>query len=309
MNGQLDAVRDLYQTAKEDSEAVDVDAVLPYLDSDGSTERTIALRTLAVVASDDPGRMVDYLDDVRPALDDDVPAPKTVATFVFAFVAEEHPDEVVSTIPELVNLLDQEPPLLRFRAAGALSRLLVDHREAFVPHVDDLVDAFFEVDDVHVPDPDDPDASEELQERAASMLENREQEIEKDKARAAGTLEFAANAIVEVAEIDPDAVAPRVDDIADVLDADRPLVRTALVDTVATVAEHDAEAAEPAVDAVVDRLDDESQYVQAHAVRALGYAEATEAADDVRELADSDDVDPDVAELAADTADWLEEEA
>lgn len=308
MSEQIDAVRDLYQTAKEDPDAVDVEDALSNLDYEDPTVRNLTLRALTALASDDADRVAPYVDDLRPHLDDEYLVSKTAATGVFGFLAENDPDDVVPSIPDLVDLLDQEPPLLRFRAARALSPLLAHSPEEFVPHTDRLVDVLVDGPEVTIPDPDDPEIPEEMQESVASVLENREGEFDKDLARSRGVFEFAANAVVEIAERDPERVTDRVDDLATMVDDEQALVRTAVVDTLATLAEDDPDTVAPAVDALRDQLDDEHEYIRAHAVRALGFAEATDAVDDLRALAE-EDVDEDLRELAVDTADWLESQA
>lgn len=305
MSEQTDAVRELLQTAKEDPDAVDVEAALPNLDVEDPTVRNVTLRALTAVASDDADRVAPYADDLRPHLDDEFLVSQTAATGVFGFLAEEHPDTVVPSVETLVDLLDEEPPLLRFRAARTLSPLLASHTEEFVPHADRLVDVLTDGPTVEVPDPDDPEIPDEMRDTVEGVLENRENELDKDVARSRGVFEFAANAVVEIAEIEPDELTDRVDDISTKVDAEQPLVRAAVVDTIATLAEDDPAVAAPAVDALRDQLDDEHEYIRAHAVRALGFAEATSAVDDLRALAEAD-VDDDLRELATDTADWLE---
>ena len=306
MTSQKETARELLATADEAPETLDVDEVLEHVAYRDPTIRTVALRALGAVANDDPERVIPHLEDLRTHLDDEFLASTTAATAVFGFVAEEHPDAVASAVPDLVDLLDQEPPLLRFRAAMALKSLLLEHRDAFVPQADQLVDVLVDGPRVDIPDPDGPEIPEDQREDVRELIESREKEFNQDAARSKGVFEFAANAVVEIAEEDPDELLDRVDDIATMVDAEQPLVRAAVIDTLATLAETDPDAVAPAVDALRNQLDDEHEYIRAHAVRALGFAEATDAADDVRALAEDDDVDEDLRELAADTADWLD---
>lgn len=303
-----DAVKEIYETAQEDPSEVDLDELLGYLETESATQRTTVLRAVTLVAQEDSDRVEERIDELRPSLEDDVVTPRTAAAYVFDFLAEEHPESVLPSMDQLVDMLDQEPPLLRYRAAGALIPLLAEYPEEFVEYTEELADVLANGPEVEIPDPDDPEIPDEMREQVVQILDQRGEQFEDDKARSQGVFEFAANALVEVAEREPEAVAPHVEQIQEKADHERPIVRTAVLDTLATVAEHDAEAVGPVVDVLRERLGDDEEYVRAHAVRALGYANATEAVDDLRELADDEDAEDDLRELADDTADWLEEQ-
>ncbi|MFP8890255.1 HEAT repeat domain-containing protein [Natrialbaceae archaeon A-CW2] len=300
-------VRDLFEQSKENPGAIDLEEVVEYLDhEDWGQVREWALQTITHVSAADPDRLETVIEDVRPHLEDEFLVAQNTAALLFARQARHDPEPVRESVPELLELLDQDPPILRFRAAGALAPLLADHVDVFVPHTDRLVEVL--VDSPTVTLVPDEGELEELEDETVELLQelanDREEQYERDRKRSQGVREFAANAIVEVAEIEPDQIAPHVRVLATTINDDRPIVRTALLDTMAIIAQDDPEAVQPAIEAIRARLNDEVDYVRAHAVRALGYGEATEAIEDLRELADQD-VDENLRGLAADTADWL----
>ena len=295
----------ILDTARETPEKVDVEKVVALFDADRGQVRDEALTCLIHVAHDDPDRVAEVNEAVIDRLDDEFPVAGSTATAVLSSIARDRPDAVRPALPDLVRKLDEHPPLTGYRAARALTPLLEYDPEGFVPEADYLLDVLVDPPEVWAP------SSEELQELPAdereklqNVLESRRDEIAKDTARAKGIREFAANALVEVADREPEAVADRLDELAPALSNDPAIARAATIDVIANVAQSNPEAAEPTVDALVDRLDDDAEFVRSHAVRALGFAEATEAVEPLRELAETTD-DEDLAELAAETADWL----
>lgn len=303
--------RTLAEKSLEDPDSIDLEAAIEYLDHDEWGQvREWALRSIYHVTKEDPERLEAVIDEVRPHLEDEFLVAKNTAALLFITQARCNPEPVRESVPELLGLLDQDPPILRFRAAGALAPLLIDHVDVFIPHTDRLVEVLVDTPEV-VLTPDEEEL-EELDKETFEMIRetanNREEQYERDVKRSQGVREFAANAIVEVAELEPDRVTGHVPALAQSINDDRPVVRTALLDTMSIVAQEDPAAVSPAIPAIRNRLGDEVMFVQAHAIRALGFAEAAEAIDDLRELAAHED-DESVAELARDTADWLEANA
>lgn len=299
----------ILETARNDPENVDIDAVVALLDAEQGRVRNVALRCLLFVAIDDPDRVAAVADTIIERLDDEFPVAGSTATAVLAKVAAERPETVQPALPTLAEKLDEHPPQTGYRAARALTPLLEDDPSQFVPMADRLLDVLVDPPEVWAPEADElRDLPPEERESITTLLQSRRGEIGKDRARARGTREFAAHALVEVTALEPEAIADRLDDLPPALARDPPLARAAALDAVANVARADPAAAAPTVDALIDRLEDDAEFVRAHAVRALGFAEATDAVDPLRELAEGD-VDDDIRELAADTADWLADEA
>ncbi|WP_222920185.1 HEAT repeat domain-containing protein [Natrinema sp. SYSU A 869] len=296
----------LLETAQNDPENVDIDAVVALLDAEQGQVRTTALQCLRVVAADDPGRVAAVSDSVIERLDDEFPVVGSIATAVLAPVADEHPDAVRPALPLLVDKLDEHPPQTGHRAVRALTPLLEADPTELVPAADALLDVVADPPAVWAPE------SAELRERPSEqrdaitdLLASRRDEIAKDRARVNGIREFAAHALVEVTATAPDAIADRLDELSPALSNDPPLARAATIDAIANVAADNPTAATPTVNALIDRLADDAEFVRAHAVRALGFAEATDAIRPLRELADEGD--DEFHDLAEETADWLAE--
>ncbi|WP_226482557.1 hypothetical protein [Natrinema amylolyticum] len=304
MSTQAPDEQALLETARNDPETVDVDTVVALLDADQGQVRATALQCLRVVATDDPARVAAVSDDVIERLDDEFPVAGSTATAVLASVADERPDAVRPALPLLVDKLDEHPPQTGHRAVRALTPLLEADPSEFVPAADALLDVVVDPPAVWAPESAElRDRPSDQREAVTNLLASRRDEIAKDRARVKEIREFAAHALVEVTATAPDAIADRLDELPPALSNDPPLARAATIDVVANVAADDPAAATPTVDALIDRLADDAEFVRAHAIRALGFAEATDAVRPLRELADEGD--DAFHDLAGETADWL----
>lgn len=312
MSDQAPESESILETAEENPEAVDVDKVVGLLDHEEGQARNVALMALVRVANHDPDLVVDHTDRFIDALDDDFPVAASTAAQVLSRISPEYPEKAAPAIPRLVDMLDDIPPLTGYRAGRALVPLLEYDPEAFVAGADRLVDVL-----TNPPSPDIPKEDEwaemdpEEREKTNEILESRAFEAKQDIARAFGVRELTANALVEVTEREPELVADRIDEIAEWVDDGPPIVRNATIDTVANVAKHDQAAVEPAIDPLIGIALNDSTSVRAHAIQALGFAGATEAIEPLRVVAESDagELNDDLRELAAETADFLENEA
>lgn len=301
------AEESIVETAKERPEQVDVEKVVALFDADNNHYRFLAKKTLFYVASDDPSRVEPYSDELVEALEDDYRIAAEWASVVLKQIGRESPEAVVPGIPGLIQLLKEDPPSRGHRAAKALATVLDHSPESFVEHTDDLIDALLERDDPS-PYPDDPsELEEEEREQMVQTIAQRRKQIQADVQRALGVRELAAHALVEVAKEDPDTLAAEIDRLGPALSMRPPLARSAVLDAIGHVATDDPAAVEPVLDDVLAVLEDDAEPVQAHAVRTVGYAEATEAVEPLRDLAGDDEVDEELAGLAADTADWIED--
>lgn len=310
MSDQPPESETILETAQNDPEAVDVEKVVALLDHHEGDARNVALMTLNIVASHDPDLVVDHADPLIDALNDGYMVAESTAARVLARISEEYPETVRPAIPRLVEMLDEDPPLRRYRAGRALVPLLNHAPEDFLPVADDLVDVLVDPPNAGLPTPDDWDSmSEEEREQMKDVLEEREDEAKKDIARSFGVREFIANALVEVADREPERVSDRVDEIAEWLDDGPPVVRAPTIDVVRNVAQYDQSAAEPAIDKLIEVAQNDIRTTRVHAIQALGYAGATEAIEPLREIAANDDdpeLNDEVRDLAAETADFLE---
>lgn len=306
MTDQRERAADIVKTVGTDPAAVDIDTVESLLQSDDNEVRNNALKALYPLAKEEPDKVRTIADTIVDCLDDDYRVARSNAIMTVKALADSHPDAVESAIPALVNELDENVPLYRFRAAGAVGKLLESNPEAFIDHADELFDVVVDgprvelnVEDVY--DPDDPKPMNQRRfQRAKAAAEERN----RDWKRSQAVLEIAANTLVEVAKADPDACATRLPELEGVISEGEPAVRGAAIEIVRHVAEHDPESIEPLVGPLLERLDDDEEFVRARAIRALGFGKVNEAIDPLREV-EAEDQDETVAELAAETANWL----
>lgn len=312
MSDQPPESEPILETARNDPELVDVEKVLSLLDMNDGQARNEALMTLVHVADHDPDLVVEHTDRFVESLDDGFPVAESSAAQVLSRISPEYPERVVPAIPRLVEMLDDVPPLTGYRAGRALVPLLGHAPEEFVPKTEKLVEVLTDPPNPGIPSEEELDQMpQEQRKQIEERLEAREDEARKDIARTFGIREFTANALVEVTEREPERVAPHVGELAEWVDDGPTIVRGATIDAIANVAQHDQSAVEPAVDALIRVARTDANSVRAHAIQALGYAGATEAVEPLREVAASDDaeLDEDVKDLAAETADFLENEA
>ncbi|TYT61506.1 HEAT repeat domain-containing protein [Natrialba swarupiae] len=300
--------KELLDAVQDDPTAIDLELAEELLDAEGASGRATALQAISVIATEEPDRVLEYTDRVVELLDDDVLSVRSTAALALTSLARNRPDTVVPAVPSLVDILGEEPPLFRFRAAGALAPLTADHPDAFVEHTDHLFELLLDGPTFD----DDPRAiamsdelSAEEKQRTLSTLAGRSDEWKRARTRSNAAREVVANVLVEVARVGPEEIESRLDRILEMLSDDDAAVRGAGIEMIRHVAEDDPDAVEDAIDPLLALLDD-VEFVRARTIRALGYAEAGPAIEPLREIASTDSND-DIADLAADTADWLGE--
>jgi len=299
-------------TARERPGQVDVEALVQLLDADEGQARNESLMALGHVADYDADLVVDYTDEFIAALDDGFPVAESSAAQVLSRIVGEYPEEVRPAIPQLVEMLDQIPPLTGYRAGRTLAPLLSEYPEDFVDEADQLIDVVNDPQDASVPTEEDYEQmDDEKRAETEDRLRSRSEQARADVARTFGIREIAANSLVEVSEREPEAVAPRIEELVPALFSEPPVAQAATLDTIANVGQHDPDAVDPIVDDLIEVTQTQVPSIRAHAVQAIGYSEATAAIEPLRELAEDDDpeLSDEFRELAAETADYLENEA
>lgn len=302
----------ILETVREDPTAVEVDAVINLLDADLGTHRNIGLMALSTIALDHPDRVVDHVDVVMDHLDEEFPPAEGTSAQVLARLADEYPEEVRPAIPRLVELLGDMPPLTGYRAGRAIGPMLEHYPEDFTAHVDELLAITNDLPDAGVPSQEELDEMDpEIRDKVMDQLSSRGDEVKYDIQRVHGIREMTMHALVEVSDVEPEALVGRLTEIRPVFDEDPPIARGAAADVVANVAKHDTSAVEPVLDDVIEIARTDIRVARVHAIQALGYAEAPEAVEPLREVAASDDeaVSEEVSELATETADFIEAKA
>ncbi|RQG99188.1 HEAT repeat domain-containing protein [Natrarchaeobius oligotrophus] len=294
--------RELLERARTEPDRVDVSAIEPLLEADDGHVRHDALRAATLIADDEPDRLRPIAGVIRARVDDPYPVASSTAMMALSLLGESHPDAVRPVAPTIVDHLDDPSPGYRFRAASALVPLAEPYPEFFVERADVLVDRLVAEPVVT------PIRTEAVREENLSpdRIKTREKAREADRGRSIACREILAHLLVHVANVRPDALADRLEEIADELEAAEPSVREALVDVFGHVAEADLSTVELPIDRTVALLEDDDPTVRARAIRTLGFAGAADAVDSLRAVAESDD-DEAVAEFARETADWLAE--
>lgn len=302
MTEQLKQAQALLEMSKSDPSAVDLKEAEDLLKADGNTVRNVTLKALVAVAAEEPDRVASMSEQVIDALDDPFPVASSMAAMVLSVLARDRPEVVRPAVPALIRMLDDETPMFRFRAAGAIMAVCNSHPETFVEHADELVDVLVagqKIDpqtDVSVTDSQAVPVNGDLSIKEHTFT----REQQKQRLRSQSAREVTVNVLVEVAKIDPSVYACRISDLASLTSDSSPPVRGAILDVITRVAEDDPDAVRGSTEVLIDRLDDDDKFVRAGAIQALGAADATEAIEPLREVAESDS-DEDVAELARST--------
>ncbi|WP_248518028.1 hypothetical protein [Salinarchaeum laminariae] len=299
----------LLETVRDDPTSVEVDAIVKLLDHDMGTFRNIGLMALSTIAMEEPDRVVEHSDEVIDHLDDEFPVAQSTALQVLSRLGSEYPEAVRPAIPRLVELLDQMPPLTGYRAGRAIAPLLEHYPEDFVQHVDELLAIASDPPDDGVPTQADLDEMDpDIREKVMDQLSSRGDEVEHDVQRVYGIREMTLHTLVEVSDVEPEALVGRLTELRPSFETEPPIVRGAATDVVANVAKHDSSAVEPVVEDLIEIATTDMRAARVHAIQALGFAEAPEAIEPLREVAESDDeaVSPEVSDLATETADFID---
>ncbi|WP_459194643.1 HEAT repeat domain-containing protein [Halosimplex sp. J119] len=283
---------------------VDRDEVRAALESDNPVVRQRGTRVCATLSARDVDAIRPLAADLLARLDDESLAVARHAGTALVSLSDAYPGELPSDVEPVVGFAESDLGGVRMVGARILGNLVVDHPDAVAPYVDRIVAAVansegtYEQSDLE----GHAEAAQEADDVAAENVvqANKEEAQKRVVARAA-----LANIVVAVAEDDPGAVAPLVDEVVPLLDDPDPNVVGAALDTFGALAEADPDSVASAVDAVADCLDHDDEMLRARAIRTLGFAGATEAADRLRTVAETDG-DEDVRDLAAETAEFLE---
>lgn len=217
-------------------------------------------------------------------------------------LTDDHVDALEPLVEPLLTCLTDALPRTQAFAAKAIGPIAEAHPEWLTPYPDRLLAVIqMEVED---PLADAPESQFE-QEGQAEQYQAVTEEAQKQQFMARSV---AAHLLLEVVEVDPDIGNERIDELLTILETADATVTIAIVDIFAAVGEVDPIAIEPAVDPLIELLQHPSEQVQARVVKALGFSGDERAIEPLERLAADDEVDPELQELAAETADWIESE-
>lgn len=289
---------------EEPLSGVPVDVLRSGLESPELRVRKHAAMVAASVAADDPDGAAAVVPTLVERLEDDSKVVVTKSTIALSVVAEERPAALEDAVSPLVDLLVDDLPLVRVFAARALGHVSVEHPE-FLLGTEETLRAALSMDVEETID------SERLQEEAATQknFESLNSVNVEGQKRQVVAKSVAANLLAEVADLEPERLRGELAPFVEALDDDLPTVVMASLDVVGQVARIDPEAAREAVEPVCDVLTRRNEQLVATAVTALGYIGDTRAVDPLEELADDEDREEDLRELAAETARFIEDAA
>jgi|GEM_PF-965113 len=281
---------------------VDFELVRDALVNGTGMVRDQAAEIMLTFADEDPESVVPALPEIAAAIESDHVNVTNKTISIALLLAEDHLDEIEPLVEPLVSCLYDEIPRTQTFAAKALQPVAEEHPEWLVPHVELLVSVIQnDLEDPTDGMPDEAFGSEELTDQFRAIAE----EEQKQQFLARGV---AGNLLYEAVQSDPSAGREHVDELLATLDDADGTVTAATVDTLAAIGERDPIAIEDAVPTLLDLLDHPSEQVQARAVKALGFSSDDRAVDPLKQLADDRDSSEDLREMAAQTADWIENE-
>lgn len=284
------------ETASVDVDDLSVVAVEQALAHADPLVRQHAADCCLQVAGADAAAARPFVPALLGALDDESVVVVQRSAAALIPIAENHPADFADAGPALVDLLAAEPSTVQVYGAKLLAAIVVDEPQIVALVVDRLARSLAEGD---VPGPADLPQGTDVE--AAQTIQRHQAE---DRERVRLVRETVANVVTAVAEVDPEAVLPAVDDLVACLDDPVPGVIAAVLDALGWVAEPNPAAVRPHRSRLVACLDHDDRVVRARAIRALGLLGDPETVTDLESLADSDP-DEDVAALAAETASWL----
>jgi len=265
--------------------------------------RTRGAKVAAAIVDEDPELVADLAPLLVESLDHERTNVVVHSALALASLVETAPEQVTDAVAPIVDLLSQDPPIVQSAASQFVRVSITEAPAVFIPHVDRLVDRTLQESTGTVPEA--AIESTENETRRELMHDVNEDEGRRQWA----TRLVTANMLAELATTDPEAVAPYVADLVTVLDPDSDNVgtMTTVANIVGSVAEHDPTLADDAIDPLIGVLDHYDEPTVANAVTALGFLNDPAAIEPLRAVADDDDRDDDLRELAAETATFIEQ--
>lgn len=294
-------IMDVSVSPGEPASGVPVETLRAGLASDDPGVRLHAANVASFVPRDEAETLEAVVPELVALLDADQQEVTIYqSTIALAVLSEEHPEALEPAVERLVELLGHDMSLIRSMSATSLTNVAMDRPALVADAVETLVSVTATepanaVEREHLDNPDlELDQRESLQ--ALDWEEGVRQQVARD---------VAANLLVEVATEDPERIHPYRDELVGVLEEGPLSVRTAVADVFAQIAREDPDAAAPAVDALCDLLEYPNVSLVATAVTALGFVGDEAAVEPLRELADDEEREDDLRDLASQTADFI----
>lgn len=295
-------IMDVSVSPDDPATGVDVDALRAGLASDDASVRLHAASVASFVPHEESERLEAVVPELTALLSaDEQNVTIYQGTIALAVVSENAPEAIAEAVPRLVELLAHDMSLIRSVAATCLANVAMDRPQYVADEIETLVAVAASrpanaVAREHVEN-DDLTRQQRESLHAIDWEEGVRQQVSRD---------VAANLLVEVASHDPAAVAPHAADLVAILEDGPQSVTLAVADAVGQVAREDPTAVSGAVDPLRALLEAEDTSVVATAITALGFIGDPAAVSPLREVADDEDRDADLRDLADETADFVE---
>ena len=269
------------------------------LESDDPARRREALQQFQRLLDTDRDAALDLVDSVGDCLGDESLAVCHAAARSLEPVVTDSPELLVDHLEAVVEMLAAETSDVSLAGAKLLSVMAVECPGALVTHADRLreilVEAQFPTEDTEIPDTIETRKTREI-------VQNVQQE---DAERRQFVRQTLANVLVAVVESEPDTFED-VAGLEGLLEDEDAVVVGAIVDALGVIAKSRPGVVRPTVPSLLDCLDHETPTVRARTIRTLGYVGDSSAVEPLRERG-AVDTDEDVADLATETAAFLEE--
>ncbi|ACV47321.1 hypothetical protein Hmuk_1195 [Halomicrobium mukohataei DSM 12286] len=287
------------------ADEVSADVLRSGLEHETNLVRTHAVRVAAAVADDDPATAVEHAPQLIANLEHERTNVKLHSALALASLVGEAPEAVEDAVGPIVDLLDQDPPILQLAAVQFVRESITTMPHAYRPHLQQLVDRTIEDPEVDFTDGRAGEAPDPQREEFYQMVS------EDETKRQWATRVVTANMVAELASIEPEAVADHIPTLVAVLDSESDAVGvlTTVANIVASVAEHDPTLVDGAVDPLVELLAHQDTPTVSTAVAALGFLAPPAAIEPLRDVAEDEQRDEDLRELASETATFIEAQA
>jgi len=215
-------------------------------------------------------------------------------------VARTDPAALEPVLADLAGVLDNDFVDAPLTAANVFGKVVVEHPELCAPYASVLIDAVQETE----PDPNLNDYSDVTDDKLTQKTLQRHERSQ--RCRRMADRRVLINVIVAIAETEPDALVDSVPDLVALFDDVDPGITGGAIDALGELARPRPDAVAPVAKDIITCLDHDRIDIRVRAIRALGHLGADSAIPKLREIAENDGSE-DVREVAAQTADFLDE--
>ncbi len=279
---------------------IDETAVHAALASSNPMVRQRGVEVCETLAEADVDAVRPFLDEVAPLAADGNVVVSLRAFAVLDAVSEREPSALDGRLADPVSAVDSEIVDVQLTGATLLGTLVVKRPDLVAPYARQLIEAIRATE----PDPEVRDFSDVVADEVTQRTLREHEESE--RTRRISARRTLINVVVAVTEQEPASSFDLVDDLVTLLGDVDPGIVGGAIDALGELATENPSAVAPVSDRLRECLDHDRTVVRARAIRALGHLGDDAAVEKLRILADSD-ADENVREIAAKTANFLED--